>query len=103
MYTMTRLVPLALATVVLAGSALLGLSSGHSSHIHAPSACAPHKHTIVGTRGGDRRAGTRGNDLMVGSRGNDVFSGGSGRDCVLMGAGRDRAYGGPGGDILRGG
>jgi RTX calcium-binding nonapeptide repeat (4 copies) len=103
MYTMTRLVPLALATLVVAGSAFLGVLSGPSSHVHAPSACAPHKHTIIGTRPRDRRGGSRRNDLMVGSRGDDVFTAGSGRDCVLMGRGNDRAYGGAGADVLLGG
>jgi Ca2+-binding RTX toxin-like protein len=100
---MTRFVQLALATFVLAGVAFIGVPSGDSSHVHAPTACAPHKHTIVGSPGRDRRGGSRRNDFMLGSRGNDVFSAASGRDCVLMGPGADRANGGPGADVVRGG
>jgi len=98
---MTRLVPLAFATLVLAGLAI-GLPSSQSSHVRAPSACAPHKHTIVGTRRHDRRNGTRRNDLMLGGRGGDLYRAGAGRDCVLMGAGNDTVYGGSGADVLSG-
>ena len=100
---MPRFVPLAIATSLVAGLALVGLPSGQSSRVHAPAGCAPTKHTVVGTGHTDRRAGTRRNDFMIGSGGNDAYGGGSGKDCLVMGSGNDRGSGGGGADVLLGG